>query len=153
MKIGKYGPGNTDFTKLTVSKLPIHLFNTIDNSAKGCGATCLSLLTGVHPSVISKRIKKGNYTDSFMLKFLRKHKISAYQVNQANLSNTKAWRYTIKDNHVILFSILVKKKECTWMVCYNDATFHNFEIMKMDPYSMFNFPIVTMYILHKKQWK
>lgn len=153
MKIGKYGPGNTDFSKLRVRHLPIHIFNTTRSTPPGCGASCLSMLTGIKPEITGQGVRGGNYTDSFMLKFLRKHKISAYQVSQANLSNKSVWKYTINDEHVILISMLVKKRESTWMLIYNDAVFHNFESTKMDTYSMFNFPIVSMYILHKQQWK
>ena len=111
------------------------------------------MLTGIKPEITGQGVRSGNYTDSFMLKFLRKHKISAYQVSQANLSNKSVWKYTINDEHVILISMLVKKRESTWMLIYNDTVFHNFESTKMDTYSMFNFPIVSMYILHKQQWK
>ena len=152
MKLGKYGGGNTKFSKLTVKKVPLHFFNKIDYSKAGCGATALSLLTGVNPISTELKARNGNYTDSFMLKFLRKHKISAYEANRANLSNHKEWSVKIKDNHVVMFSCLTAKNEGSWFVSYNNVWFHNFEVVRADTLALLSMPITSMYVLYKKEW-
>ena len=152
MKTGTYGSGNTDFRKLVVKKLPMHFFNTTDYHSAGCGATAISLLTGVSPFDKSVRRKGGNYPDSFMLRKLRESGISVYEVNKANLTNQKEWGHRIKDNNVVLFSSLITKKESSWIINYNRVWIHNFEIIKADIHGLLSFPIETMYVLYKKQW-
>ena len=153
MKTGKYGPGNTNFDKLKVKRLPLHFYNAVDYSKAGCGSTALALLTGDNPFVIATKVKKGNFTDSFMKKYLRKHGISVYEVNKANLTRNSEWKHSLQDNHVVLFSALVRKKDSSWFLAYNkDVLFHNFEVIKADFYTLLSFPITSAFVLYKKEW-
>ncbi len=152
MKLGRYGNGNTKFYKLIVNKLPFHWFNSINFQYAGCGACALSTLTGVNPQYIKEK-KDGHYSDRFMTSFLRKHKISVYEINQSNLSNKKNWEYNINDSHVILTSNLIKKNEATWGILWNNNYIHNFEIQKSNSFHTLNFPILSAYILYSKSWE
>lgn len=158
MKLGKYGNGNTKFNKLAVNKLPIHWFNIENHSNIGCGSTTLALLTGINPLYIKPRNSKNSkddhhYSDRFMISFLRKHNISVYEINKANLSNNKDWKYTLDDRHVILTSNLVKKDEATWGIYWNNTYIHNFEVIKLKPTNFLSFPTVSSYVLYNENWK
>lgn len=153
MKHGKYGPGNTNFKKLQVSKLPITLWDNIDYEKSGCGATALALLTGKNPKDIALKNGKNHYSDRFMVDFLRKNKISVYEVNRANLTRSKEWRHQLSDNNVILYSAHTSKKESSFFVTFNGYLYHNFRISKADYLDFLSFPIDTCYVLFKKEWK
>ena len=153
MKYSRYGSGNTKFDKLTLKRCKFSMWDTADYSKAGCGATALGLLTGEDPLVIKKRVRgKDHYSDRYMTDFLRNHNFSVYEVNRANLTNKNTWRHSLLDNHLLLYSLLVQKKEATWFVAYNNYAYHNFEVVKRDYIDFINFPIESMYVLHKKDW-
>lgn len=152
MKNGKYGPGNTNFDKLKVKRLPLYFYNTVDYSKAGCGATCISALTGENPFSVATKVKKGNFTNSFMVKTLRKHGISVYEVNKANLTNQSDFKHKLSDQHVVLFSSLITKKNESWIISNNGVLLHNFEIIKADFYTLLSFPITSAFVLYKKEW-
>lgn len=154
MKHGNYGPGNTDFEKLTVSKFPVCLWDSIIYQHTGCGATALGLITGKNPRKIATQNGKRHYSDRFMVDFLRKNNVSVFEVNRANLSNDKEWRHKILDNHIVLYSAMTAKGECSWFVTYgNGLLFHNCNITKCSYLDFINFPIDSCYVLFKKSWK
>ena len=152
MESGTYGPGNTKFEKLTVKRFPIHLFDSYLYGKAGCGATALGLITGVSPLEIAAKRNSGHYSDRFMVDFLRKHKISAYKVNKANISNKKIWTHSIKDNNVLLYSSLIQKAESTWTISCFGTVYHNFEILKASYFDMLNFPVDSCFVLYKSEW-
>lgn len=98
-------------------------------------------------------VRNGHYSDRFMVNFLRKNKFSVYEVNKSNLTNKKSWSYSLHSNHLLLFSSLILKKQCSWFVLFNDTLFHNFEIKKMGYQDLINFPIESMYVLFNKKWR
>ena len=157
MENGKYGPGNTKFEKLTLSKVQFTHWDAVTYEKTGCGATALGLLTGKNPIEIAakaKKLPKGglHFSDRFMVEFLRKNKFSVYQVNKANSSNRKVWRHTIMDNNLILFSLLTQKAESSWFILYNHFLFHNYQITKANYLDFINFPTDSMYVLTKSDW-
>lgn len=153
MKHGKYGPGNTNFKKLQVSKLPVTLWDNFEYEKSGCGATALALLTGKNPKDIALKNGKNHYSDRFMVDFLRKNKISVYEVNRANLTQSKEWRHQLSDNNVVLYSAHTSKKESSFFVTFNGYLYHNFTIAKANYLDFLNFPIDSCYVLFKKSWK
>ena len=153
MKHGNYGPGNTNFSKLTVSYFPVTMWDNIDYGESGCGATALGLITGINPRIIAEQNGGDHYSDRFMINFLRKHKFSVYEVNRANLTSTKEWKHKIKDNHVVLYSAHTAKGECSYFVTYNGYIYHNFTISKPSYIDFLNFPIDSCYVIYKKNWK
>ncbi len=145
MKFGTYGNGNTNFAKLAVKKFPLHLFNKEDFQLSGCGPNALALITGVDPKTVKG---KDHASDRFMVNFLRRKGFSVYQITKANLTNTKIVSYPVTDQHVVLYSSLVRKKEATWGVLYSGFVFHNFEITKANMYQMINWQWLSAYIIH-----
>ncbi len=111
----------------------------------GCGAHILGMLTGVSPYKILGN--KGHYSDIMMLKFLRKHGFSVIELNQAKLTNTKQWVYKIEDQHVIMYSSLIRKGEASWFLMNNGMVFHKGEIQPANYLSFINFPILSAYVL------
>ena len=153
MRHGNYGPGNTNFKKLQVSKFPITLWDGLNYEHCGCGATALGLITGVNPRKIAEKNGRRHYSDRFMVEFLRKHGISVYEVNRANLSRSKEWRHQILDNNVILYSCNTTKGEGSHFVTYNGYIYHNFQVAKANYLDFLNFPIISCFCLYKKSWK
>ena len=151
MKLGTYGNGNTKFKKLTISKCSLTMWDYVKYGSCGCGATALGLITGDNPFHITN--KRKHFRDRFMVEYLRKRNFSIHEVTQSNLSNKKKWSHSISDNHLLLFSMLIQKKECTWMVGWNNILYHNFEILKTNYLDFINFPIDSMYVVYKKDWK
>lgn len=126
------------------------MWDTYKFNKAGCGATALGLITGKNPFFFKS--KKSHYSDRFMVKSLRKEGFSVYEVNKANLSNREEWKYSLADNHLILFSSLLKKKEASWMVMFNNNIYHNFERTTASYIDFVNFPIDSMYVIFKKEW-
>ncbi len=155
MEYGKYGAGNTKFDKLIVSKFPNFSFDFVKYGAVGCGATALAFITGESPFKIAQKVKNKHYSDRFMLDFLRQHGISCFKVNRANLTNSpnQLIEHKLQDNHVILYSKLISKKECSWFVSWNRYEWHNFRVTAANYYDLLNFPIESCYVLFKKEWK
>lgn len=152
MKFGTYGGGNTKFNKLALNKCKLTFWDSLTYGKAGCGATALGLLTGNDPFEI--RGQRKHFSDRFMVDYLRKNGFSVYEVNRANLSNKKEWGHSIQDNNLLLFSMLIQKKECSWMVMYGDSMLvHNFQVMKANYLDFLNFPVDSMYVLFKKGWK
>jgi hypothetical protein len=153
MKNGKYGSGNTNFSKLTVQFVPISLWDKSIYSSIGCGAAVLATLTGINPTKISKlNNHKNHYSDYFMVNFLRSRGVSVYEVNKANLTNSEEWIYKINDSHALLYSCLVKKNEGSWFFSYQNTIYHNFSLAKGSWFDLVNFPINSMYVLHRDKW-
>lgn len=153
MRSGTYGKGNTKFEKLTVKRFPITIWDSYLYGKAGCGATALGLITGISPLEIAKRHNSAHYSDNFMIKFLRKYGISVYEVNRANISNKSVWKHSLRDDHVLLYSALIQKKEASWFVAGpNSVIFHNGEIMKASYLDFINFPIESMFVLYRKEW-
>lgn len=155
MKHGNYGPGNTDFKKLQVSKFPLTLWDGVAYGHCGCGATALALITGKNPLKIAEKVKisksgKRSFSDRFMINFLRKNNFSVFEVNKANISNRNEWSHSILDNNLVLVSLLTQKKEGSWFVLYNNFLFHNFQISKANYLDFLNFPIESMFVLSKR---
>ncbi len=148
MKSGRYGPGNTDFSKLKVGKFPVHLFNKADFSNYGCGPNTLALLTGVNPSGIKG---KNHASDRFMVDFLRKHGWSVYEVNKANLTRSKKIEFPITDQHILLVSILMRRAEASWAVINNSLMFHNFDVAKVNLFEIFNWQPLSAYVIFKEE--
>jgi hypothetical protein len=149
---GKYKINQVDFSKLTSKKFSPHLYDILTHSTIGCGANALSLITGVPPHKFVKQNRRRNhYSDSFMIRNLRKSGFKVYTLNKCNLTNREtAVKYKIQDNHILLMSQLFLKKEASWTVSWNSLMFHNFEVSRLDPFSIINCPIVSAYIICKK---
>lgn len=153
MKLGTYGKGNTKFEKLTVKRFPVHLWDSYLYGKAGCGATALGLITGISPLEIAKKRNSNHYSDRFMIEFLRKNGVSVYEVNKANLSNKSVWKHSIRDDHILLYSALIQRKEASWFVGgLNGVIFHNGEIMKASYLDFLNFPIESLFVLYSKKW-
>ena len=151
MEVGNYYH-YPKWSKYEVDKLPLHIYDTNRYGLYGCGATALSLLTGMNPWDISNLNKDRHYSDAFMLKYLRHHKIKCIKMTKCNLTNTKDISYEISDRHVILLSQLVKKGEGTWKVIYQGISYHNFHLATFSTASLLNNPIDSAYVLFKAEW-
>lgn len=153
MRHGNYGPGNTNFKKLQVSKFPVTLWDSVIYGHCGCGATALALITGDNPTKIAAKNGRRHYSDRFMVDYLRKKGISVYEVNRANLSQSKEWKHQLSDNNVILYSANTAKGEQSWFLTFNSYIYHNFIISKASYLDLLNFPIDSCHVLCKNNWK
>ena len=141
------------WSKYEVDMLPIHWYDSAKFVNCGCGSTALATITGDNPYKISSLNKNKHYSDEFMLKYLRQHKIKCIKMTKCNLTNNKDWEYQINDRHVLLVSQLVKKAEATWKIIYQGISHHNFLPSTFSVTSMLNNPICSSYVLFKPEWK
>jgi hypothetical protein len=150
METGSYRSRKIDWSKLRVTKVPMTFYSDIGYGT-GCGADCLSLLTGENP--LRLQTKSGHYPDKYMLKILKQHGIDAYKLTKSNLTNTPNVVYNLDDRHVILACQLLQKATASWMIFFRRQIWHNFEATKAEFYSLINFPILSAYCLHSNKWK
>lgn len=160
MEKGIYKRNKTDFESYAVSKFVPHLFDHSAYGLYGCGATALSLITGIKSNIIfrSKKFKENeslfSWNDTFMRGFLRKQGFSIIPITLCEVSNFQTYiESPIKNYHVILMSQLMKKNEASWSVIFNNYIFHNFEILPLKPLEFINNPILSAYVIYKDEWK
>jgi len=149
MKKGHYTTRPVDYSKYTQNKVVFHWYDSYQYEGVGCGATALSLLTGVSPSRYAAKVKNKSYPDKFMLQELRKNGFKCIEITQCRVSNHKnnIIKHSIASNHLILTSQLFAKNEASWLVSWNSNTFHNFIHTSSSFYTLLNFPVLTAYIL------
>ena len=156
MKNGTYGHGNTDFSKLVLSKFKASLYDSVNFSGVGCGASALALLTGENPGAIVKRNGgRDHYSTRFMLQNLRDKGFKTFAITKCNLTKrnkTETLNYQLKDNHLTLMSVLLKENEASWVCNWNEIQYHNFQLSKCNYWGLLNFPIVEAFVLWKKSW-
>jgi len=140
-----------------VTKFPMYLFDRSIYETVGCGANALALITGNSPWSIRKTNDwKDHYSDEFMLKYLRQHKIKCIKLTKCNLTNKKddsSITNAITDKHVILMSQLVKKAEATWSISIQGLNWHNFSASTMCAFDMISHPLSSAYVLYSPKWK
>lgn len=160
METGKYQKEKDkviDFTKYSVDKFPLHLWDNTIYKYVSCGANALGLLTGFDPINLdtshNKIYKSDHYSDDFMINLLRVEKFQVIKLTKANLTNPPQIGYPIKSNHILLVSQLFAKQIASWSVLWNDLIFHNFEVKKLMPFDFLNWPILSAYVLFKKGWR
>lgn len=149
METGSYNGRRIDFTKYAASRFNPFLFSSTIASLQGCGATALALLTGVDPALIAKMNQGPNYSDAFMLKFLRLRAFRVQALTQCNLTQATG---AITSTHVLLASQLFTENEATWSVIYGGVLFHNFELLTASTLCFLNKPLLTAYLIHHPSW-
>jgi hypothetical protein len=150
MENGTY-KDHRDWSKLKVSKFPFTLYDPLFYGSTGCGANALGLITGINP--IKFKTRSQLYDDSFMLRNLRKNGFSCYKITKSNLTNNRMIRNNLTAQHIILYSQLLCKGEASWIVSHGGYLFHNFTIEKIDYYNLMNWPIISGYVIYKKEWE
>lgn len=129
-----------------------HLYGPIYKSA-GCGATALSLITGVNPFNIQNTNKNPeHWSDSFLINFLQVLGYKTLKIEKKILFNEEI-SSPISNDHVILLSQQFTKKEASWAVIYNKYYIHNFQIYPLSPLEFINHPILTAYLVAHPDWK
>lgn len=147
---------NNSWQKFECSKFVPHLF--IDPGCKkyGCGANALALITGINPLTIKNpnKAKKEHWSDHFVVNFLKNRGFQVRQITDKNTIKEVAsvinW---VHENHVILYSQRLSKKEASWLVMSNGYSYHNFDIFRPEYLDFINRPIVTMYAVCCDLWK
>jgi len=156
MENGKYTKKPINFQKLLLKKFTPCLYNVTEYSRAGCGANAISVLTGEYPyKVVEENKHRNNYSDTFILKKLKKHGISAKKLTKCDLTNKSLDSdnsFAVSDNHLLLVCQLMRKNEATWSVYWNGLCFHNFELTRADFWTLMNFPIISAYCLHSAKW-
>jgi len=154
METGFYLKRSIDWEEFEVSKFVPHLFY---DTYCGCGANTLALLTGIPPTKIKNANRKNpeDWTDRFMLKFLRKQCFVIHPITKCDVtSNTNMFTpENINDRHVLLFSQLVGKNSASWSVVHNNLWYHNFQTCAFNGLNTINSPTLTCYILYHPSWK
>jgi hypothetical protein len=143
-----------DFSEFEVSQFIPHLFQR--GFLYGCGGTALALLTGVHPSKIKNPNRRNcdDWTDSFMVRFLKKRGFRVQEVNikGTNLLSDDYVTDPLQYNHVILASHMLSKTTASWIVIHDGLFYHNFSTHKLGAIELINHPILTFYLVTCKKW-
>ena len=127
-----------------------YLFGDERRGRYGCGASALSLITGVLPEDVSRQNNGAHYADEFMTRFLRGH---GFRVQALTQSNIAAASSKIEHRHVILLSQMFRQREATWGVIYNSMYYHNFQIHFLDTLTLIRKPIVSAYLVVHPTWR
>src|SRR5690349_14395581 len=112
--MGKSRNGRRSVERLTAVCFDPRLFFPKERGNICCGASTLALLTGTPPERIAKEHNRWrkHYPDWLMLKFLRQHGFSVYNITTDWVINGGR----ISMRHVVLISQLLRKGEGTWGV-------------------------------------
>ena len=156
METGNYNDYRK-WSKYIVTKFPMYLFDRDLYETVGCGANALAMLTGDNPWLIRENnLYNDNYSDEFMLKYLRCNKIKCIKLTKCNLTNRKndnVIACNITDKHVVLMSQLIKKAEATWVVNFAGLSWHNYSASTVSYLDMISHPVVSAYVLFSPDWK
>jgi hypothetical protein len=147
---GLYTKHRVDFDSFTVSFFNPHLFFGNIRASMGCGATALSLLTGVPPEKIAAKNGNRHFSDPFMVNFLRRR---GFSVAELTLCNVSAGSGKVSKDHVVLLSQLIMRNEGTWGAIYRNSFYHNFELYDLDRLTFLNKPILSAYLVVHPAWR
>ena len=151
---GKYTKATADYSQYRVKLFNPYLYDIGEFGHIGCGASVLALLTGAPPTDIQTLNKdKKHYSDRFVKRFLKEEGFEVIPITQKGLNST-AYQidYPIRKNHVVLISQLMAKREATWLVYYNNLTYHNFQVGSTEILDFINKPSLSAYIVWHKRW-
>ena len=87
-----------------------------------------------------------------MLKHLRSHGLTALSITQCDVSQGREFFFEISPNHVVLASNLVRRKESSWFVYFNNLVYHNFETRRIQALELLNKPLSSAYLIFNKRW-
>ena len=149
MEKGSYTKRRVNFDDYAASFFTPHIFPGYEATRFGCGASALSILTGVSPDIVSAKNGGPDYSDEFILRFLRQKGFSTLALTWCNVSTGPT---RIGREHVILLSQLFTKNEGTWGVIFNGYYFHNFDIYAVEHLSFVNKPILSAYLVSSASW-
>jgi hypothetical protein len=137
-----------------VESVKFHFF--ADSLAKlaGCAYSAISLLTGEDPNVLRKRYKdQAGMPPKVMLKHLKKLGFIVTEINKNYLYKLIHEGRYITDNHVVLASVRMNKKESSWVVLYGGNMWHNFSPISTSYVTSFSYPPEHVYMLFLPEWR
>ena len=150
MENGSYTARRVNFADYAAAFFNPFLFTADWRARLGCGASALSLLTGVLPEKVARENGDPHYSDAFMISFLRRRH---YLVKELTLCRMSDGVGSIGRSHVILLSQLIRRNEATWGVIFNATYYHNFEWYTLDTLSLLNKPVVSAYLVLHPKWR
>lgn len=154
METGKYKAKAVDFSAFSCRKFPLTLFSSATAVLYGCGANCLSTLTGEEPGAIASRNKYNpHYSDKFMVSYLKKRDFKVVPLTVCGLTGSSDLINNVKSNHVILISSMFKKFEASWSILYDGYMIHNQDIVAPSVLEFINRPILTAYVVFREDWR
>lgn len=124
----------------------------------GCGATALSLLTNRNPITIRMENKnKEHFSDRFILKYLKKYNFKILKLNKKKLLDGKdeflPFEEILSNNVVLLCCQQLTKNNATWIVYNDNYMYHNLEIMKQKNFDLFQFPVLSSYLVTHNRYE
>lgn len=153
MEIGSYKSKQIDFTSFHCTKFVPHLYDPSLYNV-GCGASALSLITGIPPFDALKLLKnKVDVQDKAIIKLLKTCNFKVARINKSAVTNFSYLASPIKPYHVILISCLLFKGEASWFVLWQNIMYHNFEPKNLSKLEFLNSPIVSCYLITHSSWK
>lgn len=149
MELGKYNKKPISFFDYEIKSFAPHIFLSPYSNLAGCGATALSVLTGVEPFNIKNYAKNGeNWADAFMISYLRRKKWAVKQLTRLNAADGDYITDKINRFHIVLLSQAYIRGQQSWSVLFNkEWIIHNFELVKIDCLEFLNRPISSAYLV------
>ncbi len=146
-------PGRYRRQSIDISQYKVNEFiPAADTGWGGCGATAISLLTGIRVNRLERGHTGIHFSDQWMVTQLRKRGYTTVPLRWKEFNSDHLIYYPITPNHVLLVSQLMFKREASWLVYYNGDAYHNFQKLTMHPYDLLNKPILTAYIVWHPKW-
>ncbi len=133
-----------DFSKFHVFKFRPSLYASPYNSLYGCGGAALALLSDTDPLTIPSQ---PTWPDSYMINFLKKKGFQVQKLTKYNIANRPGVTNPLTKNHLLLISMMFRRREASWVVYFDRMLYHNFEITELQPLDFINLPIVSAYML------
>ncbi len=118
-----------------------------------CGTYALSALLHLPPETISKSLPKTakTWSDRAMKKMLSKHGWVVKEVTVTALKTNEEYiERPISEKHILLLGQRTSKHEGTWAFVYKDTWVHNYVEEKLNPLEFINNPIMSAYVLCRK---
>jgi hypothetical protein len=146
MKRGRYCERYKDFDEY---RSPF--FKPADvRPSNSCGWDTFLLITGKYPIGKFGQLT----TDKKMVMALEKEGVTVIPLSICSVTNRYDLRNLVSEEHVVLISQMFRKNEGSWCVLHNGEIYHNCT-KETDFFHMLEFinrPILTAYILWKKDW-
>jgi len=156
MENGTYSRRTVDLTKWEIKKFVPFLFDSSLYGSIGCGYSVISTLTGESPFSLKKKNKNSEHcSDEFVIKRIKLKGFKVLPITKCLVSNTKSdYIYDkIKDYHCLLMSQLYKKAEASWTISVFGKIYHNYMAYDLKPLEFVNRPIVSAFLISRKDWK
>lgn len=120
-----------------------------------CGSATLSLITGLSPVEIERRLPRSqrHWSTGAAAAFLRKNGWKTALLNPRSISDSLSsfhWDdQTLNNNHLLLMNCMTSRFEASWFLFENGKVWHNFSVESTGPLFLLRRPLQDAVLLRK----